>query len=56
MGMREDEFLYADIPANGGILGYRLLKSMQLPIHCPTDKLVAPAAQLAHDLAVVMTS
>ncbi|KMT17215.1 hypothetical protein BVRB_2g039180 [Beta vulgaris subsp. vulgaris] len=50
--VREDESLYADIPANGGTLGYCLLKGLQLPVNCPTDKLVAPAAQLAHDLAV----
>lgn len=51
--VREDESLYADIPANGGTLGYCLLKGLQLPIDCPADELVAPAAQLAHDLAVV---
>ena len=52
--MREDESLFADIPANGGTFGYCLLKGLHLPIDCPTDKLVAPAAQLAHDLAMVI--
>ena len=42
-----------DIPANGGTSGYHILKGLQLPIDCPVDKLVAPAAQLAHDLEVV---
>lgn len=45
---REDGSLYADIPANAGTLGYHLLKGLQLPIDYPADKLVAPAAQLAH--------
>lgn len=51
--VREDESLYVDIPANGGTLGYHLFKGLQLPIDCPADKLVAPAAQVTHDLAVV---
>lgn len=51
--MSEDESLYADILANGDTLGYRLLKGLQLPIDCPADKLVAPTAQLTHDLDVV---
>lgn len=51
--MREDECLYADIPSNGGTLGYRLLKGLQLPIDYPADKLVALATQFGHDLAVV---
>ncbi|KMS97098.1 hypothetical protein BVRB_7g178800 [Beta vulgaris subsp. vulgaris] len=54
--VREDESLYADILANGGTLGYRLLKGLQLPIDCPANKLVVPAAQLAHDLAVANNS
>lgn len=53
MGREGGVSFYADIPANGGTLGDRLLKGMQLPIDCPTDKLVAPAPHLAHDMAVV---
>ena len=50
---REDESLYSDIPENGGILAYRILKGMQLPLDRPSRSLVTPAARLAHDLLVV---
>lgn len=53
LDVREDESIFADIPANSGTLGYRLLKGLQLPFDRPADKLVVPAAQLAHDLVVV---
>ncbi|KMS94633.1 hypothetical protein BVRB_016800, partial [Beta vulgaris subsp. vulgaris] len=56
LDVREDESIFADIPANGGTLGYRLLKGLQLPFDRPADKLVAPAAQLAHDLVVAGNS
>ena len=53
LDVREDESIFADSPANGGTMGYRFLKGLQLPFDRPADKLVAPAAQLAHDLVVV---
>ncbi|KMT17229.1 hypothetical protein BVRB_2g039300 [Beta vulgaris subsp. vulgaris] len=56
LDVREDESIFADIPANGGTLGYRLLKGLQLHFDRPADKLVAPAAQLAHDLVVAGNS
>ncbi|KMT03871.1 hypothetical protein BVRB_8g188080 [Beta vulgaris subsp. vulgaris] len=52
LDVREDESIFADIPANGGTLGYRLLKGLQLPFDRPAYKLVAPGTQLAHDLVV----
>ncbi|KMS94712.1 hypothetical protein BVRB_016020, partial [Beta vulgaris subsp. vulgaris] len=56
LDVREDESIFADIPANGGTLGYRLLKGLQLPFDRPADKLVAPVVQLAHDLIVAGNS
>ncbi|KMT11366.1 hypothetical protein BVRB_5g106990 [Beta vulgaris subsp. vulgaris] len=53
LDVREDESIFADIPANGGTLGYCLLKGLQFPFDRPGDKLVVPATQLAHDLVVV---
>ncbi|KMT04666.1 hypothetical protein BVRB_7g168490 [Beta vulgaris subsp. vulgaris] len=47
--VREDESLYSDIPENGGILAYRILKGMQLPLDRPSGSLITPAARLAHD-------
>ncbi|KMT19503.1 hypothetical protein BVRB_1g011260 [Beta vulgaris subsp. vulgaris] len=43
--VRENESLYADIPKNGGILAYRILKGMQLPLDRPVGSLVTPAAR-----------
>ncbi|KMS97467.1 hypothetical protein BVRB_5g126670, partial [Beta vulgaris subsp. vulgaris] len=51
--VREDESLYSDIPENGGILAYRILKGMQLPLDRPSGSLKTPAARLAHDQLVV---
>lgn len=56
LDVREDESVFTDIPANGDTLGYHLLKGLQLPIDRPADNVVAPVAQLAHDLAVVSIS
>ncbi|KMT19253.1 hypothetical protein BVRB_1g014350 [Beta vulgaris subsp. vulgaris] len=50
--VREDESLYSDIPENGGILAYRILKGMQLPLDRPSGSLKTPAARLAHDQLV----
>ncbi|XP_048498965.1 uncharacterized protein LOC125496928 [Beta vulgaris subsp. vulgaris] len=50
--VREDESLYSDIPENGGILVYRILKGMQLPLDRPSGSLKTPAARLAHDQLV----
>lgn len=38
LDVREDVSIFADIPANGGTLGYRLLKGLQLPFDRPADK------------------
>lgn len=54
--VREDESFYVDIPDNGGTLGYRLLKGLQLLMDCPAYKFVAPSAQLSHDMAMVRIS
>lgn len=48
----EDESMYADIPENG-IIAYRILKGMQLPLDRPVGSLMTPAARLAHDQLVV---
>ncbi|KMT17290.1 hypothetical protein BVRB_2g039880 [Beta vulgaris subsp. vulgaris] len=50
--VREDESLYSDIPEIGGILTYRILKGMQLPLDRPSGSLKTPAARLAHDQLV----
>ncbi|KMT19594.1 hypothetical protein BVRB_1g012100 [Beta vulgaris subsp. vulgaris] len=50
--VREDESLYSDIPKNGGILAYCILKGMQLPLDRPSGSLKTPAARLAHDQLV----
>ncbi|KMS98165.1 hypothetical protein BVRB_4g094930 [Beta vulgaris subsp. vulgaris] len=50
--VREDESLYSDIPENGGILAYRILKGMQLPLDRSSGSLKTPAARLAHDQLV----
>ncbi|KMT17199.1 hypothetical protein BVRB_2g039020 [Beta vulgaris subsp. vulgaris] len=47
--VREDKSLYSDIPENGGILAYRILKGMQLPLDRPSGSLITPADRLAHD-------
>lgn len=46
--VREDESLYADVPENGGILAYRILKAMQLPLDRPVGYLMTSVARLAH--------
>ncbi|KMS94958.1 hypothetical protein BVRB_013720, partial [Beta vulgaris subsp. vulgaris] len=50
--VREDESLYSDIPENGGILAYRILKGMQLPLDRPSGSLVMLAVRLTHDQLV----
>ncbi|KMT05824.1 hypothetical protein BVRB_7g165980 [Beta vulgaris subsp. vulgaris] len=50
--VREDESLYSNIPENGGILAYRILKGMQLPLDRPLGSLKTPPARLAHDQLV----
>ena len=51
--VREDESLYADIHENDGIVAYRILKGMQLPLDRPSGSFVTPAVKLTHDLLVV---
>ena len=51
--IREDESLYADIPENGGILAYQILKGIQLPLDRAAGSLMTPAARLANDQLVL---
>ena len=51
--VKEDESLYSDIPKNGGVLAYRILKGMQLPLDRPSGSLITSAGRLAHDQLVV---
>lgn len=53
LNILDDESLSLDCPLEGGNLGYRLLKVLQLKYDISVDKVKAAAAVHAHNLVVV---
>lgn len=56
LNVLDDESLLLDCPLEGGNLGYRILKAMQLKYDLPVDEVQTIAAVHAHNLAVVSIS
>ena len=53
LNVLDDESLLLDHPLEGGNLGYRILKVMQLKYDMPMDEVYALAATHAHNLSLV---
>ncbi|XP_048492827.1 uncharacterized protein LOC125493478 [Beta vulgaris subsp. vulgaris] len=52
LNILDDESLLLDRPLEGGNLGYRILKDMQLKYDIPVDEVYTLAATHAHNLAL----
>lgn len=56
LNVLDDESLLLDRPLEGGNLGYRILKAMQLKYDMLVDEVQTLAAVHAHNLALVSSS